>query len=639
MGSPGYGKANHTTRQSVRALACLLLLLLATATAWADSSPVTRSHALAVLGEPALPPDFPHFPYVNPNAPKGGSVNLATLGTFDSFNPFILRGSAAFGLVSPWIILPGGSGSGTTVGHVWESLLAGSADEGSAAYGHLAQTIELPADKMWVAFEIRPEAHFSDGTPVTAEDVAWTYRTLLAHGRPSVRIQFADVADVTVEGPRRVVFHFKTHTNRDLPLLVGGLAVLPKHFFEGRDFEAPLTDTPIGSGPYRVAAFDLGRSVTYQRDPNWWAANMPTGRGTNNFDRVRVEYFRERTVSMEAFKAGQIDIRSENVSKNWATAYDFPAVKAGTVTKRGFSHHLPNGIQGFVMNTRRPVFADRRVRQAIATMFDFEWSNKALFYGAYTRTTSFFSNSDLASSALPDAAELALLEPFRAKLPSEVFTTPFSVPVTDGSGNNREQMRQALALLKEAGWTIKDRKLVDTNGRQMSFTILLDEPSLERPSLPYTETLQKLGIDAGVRMVDPAQFQHLTDEFDFDMTIMVYPQSDVPGNELRDYFSCAAAKAQGSYNVSGVCDPAVDSLIEKIVAAQTKPALRDAARALDRILLWNWYLVPNWGNLEFHIAWWDRFAWPDRPIREGFNFDTWWVDQAKLAANDAARGR
>ncbi len=623
----------------MRAIACLLLLLFLPPAAWGDSGPVTRSHALAVLGEPALPPDFPCLPYVNPNAPKGGSVTLATLGTFDSFNPFILRGTAAFGLVNPWIVLPGGSGSGTSVGHVWESLLTGSADEGSTGYGHLAATIELPADKMWVAFELRPEARFSDGTPVTAEDVAWTYRTLLVHGRPGMRIQFADVADVAVEGPRRVVFHFKSNQNRDLPLLVGGLSVLPKHFFEGRDFERPLTDAPIGSGPYKVASFDLGRSVTYQRDPNWWAANMPTGKGTNNFDRVKVEYFREGTVVMEAFKAGQIDIRSENVSKNWATAYDFPAVKAGTVIKRSFPHHLPNGIQGYAMNTRRAVFADRRVRQAIAEMFDFEWSNKALFYGAYTRTTSYFSNSDLASSGLPSAGEQALLEPFKAKLPPEVFSTPFSVPVTDGSGNNREQMRHALALLKEAGWTVKDRKLVDANGQQMTFSILLDEPSLERPSLPYTETLQKLGIDARVRMVDPAQYQRLTDDFDFDMTMMVYPQSDVPGNELRDYFTCAAAKAQGSSNVAGACDPAVDALVEKIVTAQTRPALTDAARALDRVLLWNWYLVPNWGNLEFHIAWWDRFGWPDKPIREGFNFDTWWVDQTKSAATEAARGR
>ncbi len=298
----------------MRAIALLLLSGLLTP-ALADDGPVSRSNAIAVLGKPALPPDFPYFPYVDPNAPKGGDVTLASIGSYDSFNPFILRGTATGGMVSPWVTLPGGSGSGSSVGHVWESLLTSSADEMDSGYGHLAQTIELPADKMWVAFELRPEAKFSDGTPVTAEDVAWTYRTLLDQGRPSFRIQMADVKDVEVEGPRRVVFHFKSNENRELPLILGELPVLPEHFFAGRDFTKPLTDPPIGSGPYRISNFELGRSVTYERRPDWWAANMPTGKGTNNFDRVRIEYFRDSTVAMEAFKAGQIDLRSENISK------------------------------------------------------------------------------------------------------------------------------------------------------------------------------------------------------------------------------------------------------------------------------------------------------------------------------------
>ena len=623
-------------RALLRVTAVLLLLLMSAPIARAD---VTRSHAITVLGTPALPPNFPHFPYVNPDAPKGGSVTLGHTGTFDSFNPFILRGTSAFGMTSPWLILPGGSGSGTSVGHVWESLLTGSADEGSTAYGHLAETIELPSDKMWVAFELRAEAKFSDGTPVTAEDVAWTYRTLLTQGRPSFKIHYADVAEVVVESPRRVVFSFKTNQNRDLPLIVGGLPVLPKHFFEGRDFSRPLTDAPIGSGPYKIASFELGRSITYARDPNWWAAKRPTGIGTNNFDKVKIEYFRDGIVAMEAFKAGQIDVRSENVSKNWATAYDFPAVKSGQVIKQSFPHQLPNGIQGYAMNTRRAVFSNRLVRQAIAEVFDFEWSNKALFYGAYTRTKSYFSNSDLASSGLPSAEETALLEPFKATLPDAVFKSEFTVPVTDGSGNNRDQLRRALELLKEAGWTVKDRKLVDTNGQQMGFTILIDEPSLERPSLPYTQILQKLGIDAKVRAVDPAQYQRLTDDFDFDMIMIGYSQGDVPGNELRDYFSCASAKAQGSMNVAGICDPAIDSLVEKIVTAQERAPLVSAARALDRVLLHNWFLVPNWGSLEYRIAWWDRFTRPAQPVRDGVNFDSWWVDPAKAAVTDAARGR
>jgi microcin C transport system substrate-binding protein len=342
---------------------------------------------------------------------------------------------------------------------------------------------------------------------------------------------------------------------------------------------------------------------------------------------------------MEAFKAGQIDLRSENISKNWATAYDFPALARGLVIKREFAHHLPTGMQGYAMNTRRPVFANPLVRQAVAETFDFEWTNKNLFYGSYTRTLSYFSNSNLASSGIPQGDELKLLEPYRKELPPALFAEPFKLPVTDGSGNNREQLRHALDLLQQAGWSVKERKLVDQNGDQMSFTILLDEPSLERPALPYVQLLQKLGIDARVRTVDPAQYQHLTDDFDFDMIMMIYPESDLPGNELRNYFTCAAAKAQGSFNAPGICDPAVDALVERIITAQDRETLTTAARALDRVLLWGWYLVPNWDSRTFRIAYWDRFGHPDKPIREGFNFDSWWVDPEKAAATDAAKSQ
>jgi len=621
----------------MRTITALLLLVCTATMALADDGPITRSNAIAILAKPALPEDFPYFPYVNPNAPKGGEVTLASIGTFDSFNPFILRGTSAAGQVSPWVILPGGSGSGSSIGHIWESLLTSSADEVATGYGHIAQTIEMPANKLWVAFELRPEAKFSDGVPLTAEDVAWTYNTLLAQGRPSFRIQMADVKDVVVENPHRVVFHFKSNENRELPLILGGIPILPKHFFDGRDFTKPLVDPPVGSGPYRIASFELGRSVVFERRPDWWAANLPTAKGTNNFDRVRIEYFRDTTVAMEAFKAGQTDLRSENISKNWATAYDFPAVQKGWVIKGDFKHHLPTGMQGYIMNTRRPVFADPLVRQAMDEAFDFEWENKNLFYNSYVRTDSYFSNSDLASSGIPEGDELKLLEPYRKELPPALFTEPFKLPVTDGTGNNREQLRRALKLLEQAGWTVKDRKLVDKNGQQMSFTILLDDPSLERPALPYVQQLQKLGIDAHVRTVDPAQYQHLTDDFDFDMTMIVYPESDIPGNELRDYFTCSAAKAQGSGNWGGICDPAVDALVERVVTAQDRQTLTTAARALDRVLLWRWYLVPNWDSNSFHVAYWDRFGHPDKPIRQGFNFDTWWVDPTKSAAIEAAK--
>jgi microcin C transport system substrate-binding protein len=366
---------------------------------------------------------------------------------------------------------------------------------------------------------------------------------------------------------------------------------------------------------------------------------MPTGKGTNNFDRVHIEYFRDSTVAMEAFKAGQIDLRSENISKNWATAYDFPAMRDGLAIKKDFVHHLPSGMQGYAMNTRRAMFANPLVRQAMAEVFDFEWTNKNLFYSNYTRTLSYFSNSDLASSGIPQGDELKLLEPYRAELPPALFDQPFKLPVTDGSGNNREQLKKALDLLQQAGWSVKERKLVSASGEPMQFTILLDDPSLERVALPYVQNLQKLGIDVRVRTVDPAQYQHLTDDFDFDMIMMIYPESEVPGNELRDYFSCAASKAQGSMNAPGICDPAVDALVEKVITAQNRDTLKIAARALDRVLLWRWYLVPNWDSETFHVAYWDRFGYPDKPIREGFNFDTWWVDPVKTAATDAARSR
>jgi len=615
----------------------VLLLCLVCAGARAQDDAVTRSNAIAVLGKPALPPDFPYFPYVDPNAPKGGEVRLAFGGTFDNFNSFILRGTGPLGLAGPWVILPGGSGSGSSVGHVFESLLTSSADEGDAAYGHLAQTIELPQSRLWVAFDLNPAAKFSDGTPVTAEDVAWSYNAFITQGRPQYRVQFADVKDVEVTGERRVVSHFKSSENRELPLMVGGLPVFSKHFFEGRDFYSPLTDPPIGSGPYRIASFEMGRDMVFQRNPDWWARDLPTGKGTNNFDRVRIDYYRDLTVAMEAFKAGQVDLRSENTAARWHTFYDFPAVQKGLVIKHDFRHHLPTGLQGWAMNTRRKVFADPLVRHALGLVYDFEWANKNLFYGDYTRTDSYFDNSDLASSGIPQGDELKLLEPFRQELPPELFTEKFTLPVTDGSGNNREQSMQALKLMAQAGWHVKDRQLVDADGQQMSFTILLDDPSFERVALPYVDDIKRLGIDVRVRTVDPAQFQHVTDDFDFDMTMIVYPEGAVPGNGLRDDFSCASAKTVGSSNMSGVCDPAVDALSEKVVTAQDWPTLLPAAHALDRVLLWRWYNVPMYSNQNFNWAWWNRFGYPDKPIREGVNFDSWWVDAAKAAATDAAR--
>ena len=617
-------------------LALLLLASPATAQPAAQPPAVIRSHALTILGTPALPPDFQNFPYANPNAPKGGTIVFGDTGSFDGFNPYILRGNAARG-IGEWQRGVGGTASGSAGGHIWEHLLNSSADEVGTAYCHVCATVETPTDGMWVAFEIRPEARFSDGRPITAEDVVWTFETLREKGRPSIAVQLTDVKDAVAEGERRVVFHFKTNLNRELPLMVGGLPIMPKHWWATRDFTKPLTEPPLGSGPYIIENFVLARTVTYARDPNWWARDRPTGRGLFNFDRVRIEYFRDPTVLFEAFKAGQIDWRQENISKQWNTAYDFPAVTEGLVIKNRIEHKLPIGIQGLLFNTRRTIFKDAKVREALGQVWDFDFLNKTLFYEAYTRTDSYFGNTAGQSTGLPGPAEQVLLAPYREQLPPALFTDPFILPPTDGSGNNREGLRRALALLKEAGWTIKDRKLVDAAGTQMTFSILAYDPSSERVLLPYKQWLQRLGVEVGVRIVDTAQFERLTNEFDFDMAGLIYPGGELPGNEMRDYFGCTSAKTEGGSNLAGVCSPATEALIETIVKAQNRDDLYAATRALDRILLRGWYMIPEYHDTAFRTAYWNRFGRPTTPIRTGYVIDSWWLDPALASKIDATR--
>jgi microcin C transport system substrate-binding protein len=604
------------------ALCCAPILAAAQTPAPAPETgaPTGSMTGFALYGTPALAPGFKNFPYVNPDAPKGGEIVLGANGSYDSLNPFILRGKAA-----------------TESLRIYDTLLRESADEASTGYGHLAASLDIAADHLSVAYELRPEAKFHDGVPITADDVAWTFNTLRESGRPNYRQYYADVDRITVENPHRVVFHFKTAENRELPLIVGEMPILPKHWWAGRDFTKPLTEAPLGSGPYRIDRFDLGRNTVLTRVPDYWGRDLPTAKGLNNFGTIRTEYYRDATVALEAFKSGQIEYRNENISKNWATAYDFPAVQKGLVVKESFRHHLPTGMQTFAMNTRRPVFAERRVREAIAQVFDFEWTNKNLFYGLYTRTDSYFSNSDLASRGLPEGDELALLSQYRDKLPPELFTQPFKLPVTDGSGNNREGLRRALDLLRNSGWEIKDRKLVNKDGQQMSFEILSSDPTIERVATPYVQWLSRLGIDARVRTVDPAQYQHLLDDFDFDMTMAVIPESDYPGNEQRDFWTCAAAKMQGSSNMMGICDPVIDALVDKVIGSMDKTHLIASTRALDRVLLWNWYGVPNWHYQFTNVAHWNRFGHPTQPVRSGNVFDAWWIDPTLAAATDAAR--
>ena len=607
------------TRRRPGPLWTLAALAIGMAATRADAQAVRKVHSMALVGKPALPDDYKNFPWVNPDAPKGGEVVLNAVGTFDNFNPFILRGNAA------------------PVTAVWEPLMADNPDEPSVEYGRLAETVELPADKSWVAFDLRPQAKFWDGAPVTAEDVAWTFNTLIKDGVPSYAQYYGDVDHVEVDGPRRVVFRFKTAGNRELPFILGQIQVLPKHWWAGRDFAAPLTDRPLGSGPYRVGAFESGRSLTMERVPDYWGRDMPFDKGLDNFDRIRTEFYRDRGVDFEAFKSGQSDFRQEFTSRVWATGYDFPALKKGLVIKATFPQRLPTGMQAFAMNLRRPVFANRLVREAMSQLFDFQWTNKTLFYGLYKRTLSYFSNSEFASSGVPAGDELALLAPFRAQLPPELFTTPYTLPVTDGSGNDPQGLRRAYDLLKQAGYTLRDHKMVDAKGQQLGFEILLDEPAMERITLPYAQQMQRLGIAVRVRSVDPSQYQHRLQAFDYDMTVNVWPESDSPGNEQADFWTCAAGKNQGSGNVGGVCDPVVDALVGKVIAAQDKTQLLAATRALDRVLLWGWYVVPQWHLDQVWVAYWNRFGHPTQPVRPGVVFGSWWVDPTLAAKIAEAR--
>ena len=572
-------------------------------------------HALSLLGEPGLPADFPHWPWVNPSAPKGGELVRPAVGSFDSLNPYILRGTQAAGLLQ-----------------VFDTLLASSLDEASTEYAHLASGIELPADRRGITFLIHERARWHDGKPVTAADAAWTFNTLREKGHPFYRAYWGDVTEVVAEDARRLTFRFKDDKNRELGLILGQMPVLPQHAWEGRDFAQPSLDLPLGSGPYKVERIEAGRSITYRRVADYWGRDLPTVKGTANFDTIRFEYFRDTAVLFEAFKAGQVDVRQENIARLWATGYDFPAFRQGQVKRQEIPNEVPTGMQGFAMNLRRPMFQDRRVREALGLMFDFEWMNANLFYGSYKRTTSYFSNSELASSGLPSEGELLILSAFRGRVPEELFTSEYRVPVSDGSNTNREAARRALALLQAAGWTVRDRKLVNAQNQPFAFEMLLSDATYERIALPYVQSLARLGIEARVRTVDPAQYQKRMDEFDYDMTVALFPQSLSPGNEQRDFFSSDKAREPGSRNVIGISDPVVDALVELVIAAPDRQALIDRCRALDRVLLWGFYVVPQWHLSAFRIAWWDKFGKPERNPRYALDLASWWVEPAKERA-------
>ena len=574
------------------------------------------SHAIAMHGEPKYDQNFISVEYVSNNAEKGGNIVRSAIGTYDTFNPFTLKGTSAAG-----------------IGLLYESLTVGSSDEAFTEYGLLAKSIEWPDDRSWVTFTLRDEAKWHDGKKITSDDVVWTFNTLMEKGHPFYKYYYGDVSEVIKITENKVKFEFSTNTNKELVLIVGQLPVLPKHYWENKNFEETTLDVPIGSGPYKVKSFDAGRSITYELDMDYWGFKnniVPIKVGKDNMGSIRYDYYKDRGVEREAFKSGEIDFFSENTSKEWATGYDIDAVTEGLIKKELIPHENPQGMQAFAFNTRKDIFADKRVRKALSFAFDFEWTNKNLFYGAYKRTDSFFENSELASSGLPSQAELAYLNPYIDQLPKEIFNEEYSNPKTDGSGFIRNELQEATKLLQEAGWKLRDGKLENSNGEPFEFEILLVSPAFERIVLPFIDNLEKLGINASLRTIDSSQYQKRIESFDFDMVVFTFSQSLSPGNEQRNFWSSGAADTNGSRNIIGIKNNVIDLLIENLINAKDREDLITISRALDRVLLWNYYVIPQWHISAYRVLYWDMFDQPKQKPKYSLGFDTWWVNQNKF---------
>ncbi len=592
--------------------------LLASAMLVGAAAHAEPRHGISTFGDLKYPAEFKHFDYVNPNAPKGGrlsTVGTGALTTFDSFNGFILKGDAAQGLSA-----------------TFDTLMERAADEPDSMYGLVAKTADIAADGKSITFALRAEAKFSDGSQLTADDVVFTFDTLKAKGHPQYRLLLRDVIKAEAIDLATVRYTFQGEQTRDLPLLVAGLPVLSKAFYATRNFEETSLEPVLGSGPYKVSDFTQGRYVTYKRRDDYWAKDLPINRGRYNFDEVRYEYYKDRTAGLEGFKAGVYDLREEFTARDWVTAYDFPAAKEGRVLRVTLPDDNPSGTQGFFINTRRAKFADVRVRQALDLLFDYEWLNNNIFSNLYKRTHSYFENSAMKAVGPPSAAELALLEPFRAQLPPSVFGEPYLPPVSDASGKDRKLLRDADALLTAAGWVVKDGRRFNAKGEALDLEFLIIDPSTERILGPYVENLKRVGINATLRRIDPAQYERRAKEFDYDVIGTRFVMRLTPGVELKGYFGSETADVSGSLNRSGIKDPVVDAMIVHITQAKTRTQANIAARALDRVLRANTYWVSNWFKASHNIAYWDKF---DRPaVKPRFDrgiIDTWWFDPAKAA--------
>ncbi len=591
-----------------------------------------KHHALSLIRTPRYPADFKQFDYVNPNAPKGGTLKLQFIAPFDNLNPTVFRGNLAPGL--------------TGTAPIFEPLMERSLEESSTEYCLICEWVSYPDDIGSVTFKLRDGAKWHDGQPITAEDVIFSMET--AKGKapntglpynPMLAQYYKNIVKVEKTGDRQVTFNFDTKSNRELPVIVGELTIYPKHYWTGkdangkpRDITKTTLEPPLGSGPYKIKSVRPGEFISFERVPDYWGKDLPLRRGQFNFDTVELQYYGDTNVSMEAFKSGQYDFRLETSAKTWATAYNFPALNAGQVVKREVKLETPKPMQAFVFNLRRPKFQDARVRRAFNLAYDFEWANRNLFYGQYARTSSYFEGQELAAKGLPSQAELALLEPLRDKIPPEVFTKEYKNPVNATEQDFRTHLREAARVLKEAGYSVVNGKLQNAAGEPLTAQFMIANEAFERVILPYIENLKRLGIDATVRLVDTSEAKRREDTFDFDIVVGVFAQSDSPGNEQRDFWSSASADQPGSRNIAGIKNAAVDALVDKIIFAPNRDALVTACRALDRVLLWNAYVVPQWYSPGERIAYWSKFGAPNPLPKISVGFpDVWWYDAALAA--------
>jgi len=603
------------------------LLSFSLALSFPAGATISESHGYAQFGTLKYPAKFTHFDWVNPQAPKGGTLRAMAFGTFDTLNPYTFKGSSP--VTTPNFLQYG-------VNELNETLMVGtgqrdpSGDEATSSYGLIARSVEYSEDRSWVVFNLRPEARFHDGRPITAADVAFSYRTLLKEGHPLYRTNLQEVQRVDILNPKRIRFVFKRAGNPLLILRLGEMPVLPQHYWKGRDFKATTFELPLGSGPYRITQVQPGRSLVFERVKDYWGKDLAVNRGKYNFDRVEFEFYRDSDVAFEAFKAGEFDVYIEHQAKNWATGYNFPAVRRGQVIQAQIAHQIPTQTQGLFMNSRRAAFSDDRVRQALGLMLDFEWTNRTLFSSAYKRASSYYPNSEFSATGLPVGKEWLLLAPYRDQLPAALFTQPYSVGKTNGRGIDRDTLRQALNLLGQAGWKLSGQRLLNSNGQPLKLEILLVNPNLERILQPYVENLASIGIDARLRTVDRAQYKQRLDQFDFDMILMTLNQTLSPGLEQWLYFHSSQAATKGSKNYAGVKSPVVDHLLESLLNAQSRDDQVAAARALDRVLLWQHYMVPNW-YLDYHrLAYRNRFAFvATPPYTLGLN--SWWLKPTENA--------